>query len=181
MKRYLLAAALVLAAAPTFAQTTQTTTSTTSMVPATLDDQTFVEMKAQSDMFEVAMAEAALQKSAHGDVRRHAATIQTDHNKAMLDAAQSSPIKPMSSQLDARRQQMMSQLNAASGSDFDRLYTEMQIMAHQEAIQLHQAYVNQGQNAQLKQVASMHLPILQQHMAATLQLAPMTGATVPRS
>ena len=181
MKPYLLAAALALAVTPTFAQTTQSTTTTMSSSPAMLDDKTFVEMKAQADMFEIAMAEAALQKSTHGEVRRHASIIQADHNKAMLDAAQASPIKPMSTQLDARHQQMMAQLNAASGSDFDRLYTEMQIAAHQEAIQLHQNYANQGQNAALKQVASMHLPILQQHLALTLALAPMTGATVPKS
>ena len=186
MKLSLLGVAVMLAAAPAFAQTATTTTTTTAAgatSPATMPttDAGFVEAKAQADMFEIAMASAAIQKSTHAEVRRHAALIQTDHNKAMLDAAQASAIKPKSDQLDARRQQMMAQLNAASGSDFDRLYTEMQIAAHQEAIQLHQAYVNQGQNTQLKQVASQHLPILQQHLALTLQLAPMTGATVPRS
>jgi putative membrane protein len=182
MKPYVVAASLILAPLAACSQSGQTTTTPAALVAApALDDRNFVEMKAQADMFELAMAQAALQKSRHGEVRRHATAIQTDHNKAMLDTAQASPIKPASTQLDARRQQMMARLNAASGGDFDRLYTEMQIAAHQEAIQLHQNYVNQGQNAALKQVASMHLPILQQHLAFTMALAPMTGATVPRS
>jgi putative membrane protein len=66
--------------------------------------------------------------------------------------------------LDAQHQQMLAQLEAAQGKQFDILFAQLQVQAHQQAVQMFQAYAQNGDDAQLKQWAQQTVPALQDHL-----------------
>lgn len=70
----------------------------------------------------------------------------------------------MPQNLDAKHQQMLQQLQNASGAQFDQLYTQMQLQAHQQAVALFQNYAQNGSDPELKSFAQQTLPKLQQHL-----------------
>jgi putative membrane protein len=66
--------------------------------------------------------------------------------------------------LDARHQQMLAQLQAAQGQEFDRLYARTQVQVHREAVQMFETYAQGGENAELRQWAQQTAPVLQDHL-----------------
>jgi putative membrane protein len=85
-------------------------------------------------------------------------------------------------------QAMLDQLRAAgTGMNFDMLYQQQQITAHQQAIQLMQNYAASGDVPALQTVASGAIPVMQRHlqMAQALQVMappppPPPPVTAPR-
>jgi putative membrane protein len=59
---------------------------------------------------------------------------------------------------------MRDQLQAMSGSDFDRTYLHGQIVEHQKTVQLLEWEINSGQDAGIKRFASETLPTVLQHL-----------------
>lgn len=72
--------------------------------------------------------------------------------------------------LDARRSEMLNQLAAARGAQFDALYATMQVEAHQEALGLHQGYAQTGFDPGLRGFASQAVPVVQEHLAMAQRL-----------
>jgi predicted outer membrane protein len=72
--------------------------------------------------------------------------------------------------LDARHADMLNQLAAARGSQFDRLYAQMQVMAHQEAVGMYAAYAQAGPDPALRNFAAQVLPSLEEHFAMAQRL-----------
>lgn len=128
----------------------------------------YVTEAARSDMYEIQSSQLAASRSASARVKDFAATMIRDHTnstqlvKATVSQAGMSPPAPPS--LDTRRQGMLDQLTGASGADFDRLYLHQQLMAHQEALALHQGYAQNGDQSALRTVAGQIAPIVQQHL-----------------
>jgi putative membrane protein len=70
---------------------------------------------------------------------------------------------------------MLDQLRAAgSGPSFDMAFQQVQVSAHQQALQLHQNYAAQGDNPALRAVAGQIVPIFHMHLqqAQALTVAP---------
>lgn len=128
----------------------------------------FVPMAAQSNMLEIQMAKVALKKSQNKDVRQFANMMVKDHTKAGKDlkaAVQKSGSKmTVPAKLDAAHQQMLDQLQQASGSDFDTLYIDMNVQAHEQAVGLFQGYSQKGKTGPVKTFATKTLPTLKQHL-----------------
>jgi len=72
--------------------------------------------------------------------------------------------------MDQQHAQMLQQLRDAQGAEFDRLYLQQQVQAHQKAVDMFGNYVRRGNNAQLKQWATRTLPTLQDHLQQAQQL-----------
>lgn len=72
--------------------------------------------------------------------------------------------------VDPRYAAMMGQLAATSGRDFDSLYRQMQLTAHQEAIGLYTAYASQPDDPGLGAFAQQMLPSLRAHYARARRL-----------
>jgi putative membrane protein len=70
---------------------------------------------------------------------------------------------PPAPALDARKAEMVRQLQAVQGEARDRLYVEQQVMAHQEALTLHTSYSRNGDTPELKTAAGAAVPIVAQH------------------
>jgi predicted outer membrane protein len=72
--------------------------------------------------------------------------------------------------LDARKSEMLNQLAAAEGRQFDRLYGRMQLESHQEALGLFTSYSQSGDDPQMVAFAQSVLPHLRDHVAGARRL-----------
>lgn len=171
MTLFPLATALLLAAAPVFAQST----------PATPSPQTFAEQAASSNAFEVESSNLALQSVTVGETAESnqplidfARGIINDHEAAgerlQLAARQDGITIP--AQIDAQHTEKLDALKTAStGEAFPAAYLEAQIAAHQDAVALFTAFSTQGPQGALKTFATETLPVLQQHQRHAQELA----------
>lgn len=100
----------------------------------------FVTNLAVGNMYELQAAEVAQIKSSNADVKALAAMITRDHTSAgeklMAAAPTAAPDVMVPTALDQRRQGLIDNLNAASADDFDKVYLEQQVAAHNETLTL---------------------------------------------
>jgi putative membrane protein len=128
----------------------------------------YMQMAASSDLFEIQSSQLALQMSQNPAVRNVANLLIADHTRmsqTMMATAQSAGLNPPAPMLLPKHQAMLDQLrNAGSGYAFDQAFHDAQMMAHQEALQLHQNYAASGDNMALRTVASQAVPVIQMHI-----------------
>jgi len=128
----------------------------------------FVPAAAISDMYEIESSKLALEKSQSADVKKFAQQMITAHQgttaklKATLKSANVAVTPPAA--LDSRREGMIENLKAASATDFDKTYLDQQTNAHREAVTLFKSYADDGDNPQLKELATATAPVIQSHL-----------------
>jgi putative membrane protein len=136
--------------------------------------QEFVTKVAISDMMEIESAKLALSKEPDGDTKPFAERMVRDHEhtlmelKALVGSGKLTVALPTA--LDAEHQREIDELKAKSGKEFDRAYDPMQVEAHEQAVQLFDAYARNGDNPDLKAWAAKTLPHLQRHLAMAKKL-----------
>jgi putative membrane protein len=151
----------------------------------------FLAHAGSANQYEIEAAQLALQASANPGVRNLANMIVADHTalgQQVGAAAASAGLTPPPPMLLPPEQAMLDQLRAAgTGMNFDMLYQQQQITAHQQAIQLMQNYAASGDVPALQTVASGAIPVMQRHlqMAQALQVMappppPPPPMTAPR-
>ena len=151
----------------------------------------FLAHAGSANQYEIEAAQLALQASANPGVRNLANMIVADHTalgQQVAAAAASAGLTPPPPMLLPPEQAMLDQLRAAgTGMNFDMLYQQQQITAHQQAIQLMQNYAASGDVPALQTVASGAIPVMQRHlqMAQALQVMappppPPPPMTAPR-
>jgi len=126
----------------------------------------FVTNAAISDMYEIQAGQIAQQKGQSADVKAFGKTMVTDHT-ALSNAMKSLIIaagKSAPTGLDERRKGLIDNLNAAAPADFDKVYLDQQVAAHNEALTLMQGYADHGDDAGLKAGAAKALPKIQAHL-----------------
>ena len=172
MKRYVvLAAALTALATPATAQ--QAVVTAPAAAPMMLTPDTYRLTAMVSDSFEIEAARLALQRSGNPRVQSFANMMVRDHtmtSQALLGGVQMAAFGMMTPPLAARHAAMLNQLARASGAQFDRLYAQMQVMAHQEALALHGGYAQAGSDPALRTFAASVTPHIQQHLATARRL-----------
>src|SRR5687767_2626652 len=126
----------------------------------------FANAVAAADLYEVESARLAADKASNAEVKSLAQHIRTDHEKSTteLKGAAGTANVTVNAALDAEKQQMLSQLRAASGADFDRLFLEQQKTAHQKALALLQGYSSGGDNEALKAFATKTAAAVKGHL-----------------
>lgn len=67
-------------------------------------------------------------------------------------------------------------LKFRDGENFDQAYANNQVVAHKQTIELFRNYIQDGENAELKQFAEETLPKLEQHLQHAEELASKHGA-----
>lgn len=142
--------------------------SNTAMTQPSASDMEFANMAAKGGQAEIQMAQLALQKSQNKDVQKYANRMIKDHTKAGNDLDKIAAKKGMT--LDktptAEQTQMLTDLQAASGADFDRMYIQMGgSAAHQKMEGLFSSEANNGTDPDLKKFAAKTLPVVQKHLA----------------
>ncbi len=134
-------------------------------------------MAASGDQFEIQSSQLALQRSSNPALRQFAQMLITDHSNMsaqLMAAAQGAGLTPPTPALSAEHAAMLQQLQATPAASFDMAYRDAQIMAHQQALTLHQNYANGGDVPALRTAAGTAVPIIQGHlnMAQGMSLAP---------
>lgn len=141
---------------------------------AAVRDAAFVKSAAMSDMYEIQASQLAQTRATSADVKTFASQMITDHTKtsdqmkAMVSGKSGMQI-PTS--LDQQHATMLRNLRSASGANFDHLYVQQQVQAHNQAVTLFTNEAQDGRDADLKGFAGQTLPTLQQHLASAQQLS----------
>ena len=130
----------------------------------------FVNQAANSGMFEVQSSELALNKSQDARIREFAQHMVQDHTQASEKLKAAAQSMPVPTSLDQKHAAMLQQLQQASGTDFNRNYTQMQFTGHQEAVALFDSYAQNGDDPQLKQFAQQTAPTLHNHLQQITQI-----------
>lgn len=144
---------------------------------------TYVTMAASSDTYERESSQLVLQHAANPDVRNFAQMMINDHANtsaqvmaAAKDASIGKPGGP-----NAKHATMLKALRAMPHATMERGYVDQQVMAHEEALALHQGYAAQGDNPGLKAVAASAVPIIEGHLAEIRRIQTAMGGPVSGS
>jgi len=130
--------------------------------------QGFVTNAAISDMYEIAAAKLAQQKSKTPAIKAFAAKMIHDHGastaelKKILAGGGVDATAPTG--MDDRHTGMIDALNQAPPGGFDKAYMDQQVAAHTEAVAIFQGYSSGGDNETLKAFAAKVLPTIQNHL-----------------
>jgi putative membrane protein len=128
----------------------------------------YVPNAAMGDMYEIHAADIALERSNNDQIKELATMIKTDHTAASTKfkatAPAAAPDVTMPTALDERRQGLIDNLRSASAADFNRVYLDQQIAAHQEAITLHRGFGDNNEAPALAAHAREVLPKIEAHL-----------------
>jgi putative membrane protein len=134
----------------------------------------YVPNAAMGDMYEIEAASIALNRSANAQVKELATMIRTDHTAASnmfkAPAAADAPNVALPTELDERRQGLIDNLNSASDDDFDRVFLDQQIAAHNEALTLHRGFSDNADAPGLAGHARTVAPKIEAHLRMAEQI-----------
>lgn len=137
------------------------------------DPQDFVNQAAVGNLFEIQTSQLALTQASDATVKQVAQQMVTDHTNAdaqLKSAVTAQGNVTVPTALDQPHADMLAKLQAATGTDFDTLYSQMQTQAHIEAVGLFSGYASAGADGALKDFAAATLPTLQHHYEMVLTL-----------
>lgn len=128
----------------------------------------YVINAAMGDMYEIRAAEIALQRTSNPQVRALAQKIIDDHTAASeaLRAAvrRDQTDVDIPTGLDERRQGLLDNLRAATDANFDGVFIDQQVAAHQEALTLHRGFADNEDAPALAAHAGSVVPRLEAHL-----------------
>ncbi len=134
---------------------------------------TFVEMATISDNFEITSSNLLLERSQHPQIRAFAQQMVQAHTQSSADLkAIPEAATRLSTALDERHGDMLEVLRRAEDVDrLNRLYVQMQVEAHEQAVELYETYARSGGGPSLKAFAAKYAPEIRRHleMARALQ------------
>jgi putative membrane protein len=134
--------------------------------PTTNADKDFIAKVAYADNAQVDEGNIAFTKTTLRGIKDFAATMVTDHNKSkgeLASLAKTLGLKALPDMPDDAHQEMIVTLNYISGHPFDSTYMKLQVVDHQNMIDLFQEELDNGSDLRVKEFASTHLPIIQMH------------------
>lgn len=142
----------------------------------------YLQMASSGDMFEIQSSQHALQVTQDPHLRSMAQMIIDDHTRLSAElkaAAAAARVPPPPPALAPHHAQMLDQLRSTSSANFDAVYRQQQITAHQEALSLHRTYAASGDMPALRQAASRAVPVIEKHLQHVQQHSPMAPGTMP--
>ena len=128
------------------------------------------------DIFEITSSMVALQKSQNPQVQAFASMLIDHHTRltnGALATATAAGVMAPPPELSPAQKDMISQLLAAGPADFDRAFLTQQVLAHQQALAMNQAYAGGGDVPAIRQAAQGALPTVQSHLAQAQQMMGM--------
>lgn len=139
----------------------------------------FIEKAQQGDEFERKEGRLADHRAHDPRVRAFAREMVIDHTRTthdLRDAVKRSGIAPPEPpQLANDQAQMLTSLKAANAAQFDRMYIEQQIQAHNAAAGLIEGYVEGGQPGPIRDAAAKAAPLVRRHLAMATALMAKLG------
>ena len=139
----------------------------------------YVRQSALTDLFAIDASRLALQRSQSPKVRDFARQTLGDHSRsaARLKRAVSAHVGlSLPTRLDPGRRDELARLTAATDEAFDVAYLRGELQGGRDALDLHRAYAQSGDDPALRRVARQAAPIVQRHLA-TLELLAQEALT----
>lgn len=147
---------------------------TTSVSALAVTTEEFVNKATISDIFEVRSGKLAADKAKNEDVKDFGEQMVEDHSETtdeLMELIQDENIDVQPpTELDEKHQANLDKLKNLSGAKFDQTYIPMQVLAHENAVNLFQDYSESGDNDPLKEWASDTLPTLKDHLEEAREL-----------
>jgi putative membrane protein len=128
----------------------------------------YIDAAASGDLFEIESSRLALGMSRNPEIRSFAQMLIDDHGRMsneLMATAHRAGLNPPPPQMLPRHLDMLARLRSVGPNEFDRAYKTEQIAAHQEALNLHRTYADNGDVPPLRDVAARAVPIIQAHLA----------------
>lgn len=135
------------------------------VVTRTMSANDFVREAASAGMFEVQSAQLLLDRNVGGDEETFAREMLNEHNRAneeLRRIAENNRI-PVPPDMMAKHRQMLDRLRDANDAQLTQRYHQMQVQAHEDAVNLFQRASNQLDNPDLRDYAARTLPTLREH------------------
>jgi putative membrane protein len=145
-----------------------------SAVQTKISTQDYVNKAITGDLFEVEASKLAQEKAQGAPVKEFAKQMIDDHSEAtekIKGALPKSEGIKFPPGLDSKHQEMLKQLQAAKGVEFDKLYLDMQIAAHEDGWKLHKAYGDSGDVPALKAAANELAKVVEAHLTRVREIA----------
>lgn len=132
----------------------------------------FVAGLATGNMYEIEAGKIAEAKAKDPAVKAFARMMVADHTGLGKEAepALKASGKDVPIELDERRKGLIDNLNAATTANFDKVYIDQQVAAHDETLTLVKGYADGGDNADLKAIATKAAPKVQAHLNKAKEL-----------
>lgn len=149
--------------APTSAEPEEKGKSRTAV--ASRQDRKFVEDAAIAGMAEIQLGQIATQRAQHPAVRDYGNQMVNDHttaNRRLMTIAATLGITPPE-ELDFRHRRMVKKLGKAEGREFDEDYIEGEVKDHKKMVEIMEEQISDGENPDLKQLATDMLPRIREH------------------
>lgn len=132
---------------------------------ASRQDRKFVEDAAIAGMAEIQLGQIATQRAQHPAVRDYGNQMVNDHttaNRRLMTIAATLGITPPE-ELDFRHRRMVKKLGKAEGREFDEDYIEGEVKDHKKMVEIMEEQISDGENPDLKQLATDMLPRIREH------------------
>jgi len=127
----------------------------------------FVTNLAIGNMYEIEAARIASTRSNNADVKALAAMIEKDHTaageKLKSTVSTAAPDVTVPTMLDERRKGMIDNLNAATPGDFNKVYLDQQVAAHNETLTLLNGFSDNSDAPALAGLARELIPTITTH------------------
>ena len=121
-----------------------------------------------SDMYEVQAGKLAAEKGQSDAVKQFGQQMVDAHTKTTEELTGIVKTKNIKvdppTNLDAKHQKLIDDLNSATADNFDKAYAKQQVDGHQEAVALFKKYAARGDNPDVKQFAEKTLLTIQHHL-----------------
>lgn len=127
----------------------------------------YLGMAGSSDQFEIQSGQLAQQMSQNPAIRQMGQMLVADHTNStqqLMAAAQSAGIAAPPPAMRPEHAAMLQQIQSAPPGQFDMIFRDVQIKAHQQALQLHQNYAASGDVPALRATAGAIVPVVQNHL-----------------
>jgi putative membrane protein len=136
--------------------------------PAVSEGQSFANVAAASDSFEIEASKLAATKAGSAKVKAFADQMVKAHTdstaKLKAAAAAASPAITPDPALSAAQQAKLDDLSTKSGEAFDRAYAQAQVDAHQATLDALKGYSAGGTVPSLKDLATQLTPVVTAHL-----------------
>jgi putative membrane protein len=147
--------------------------------PASVQDITWVQGNAQTDLAEIALGKMAEQRALRPATKTLARTIMSDHEKALAQlrtvAAETSITLPTAP--SATQQAQAARLMTVSAGQFDAMFESALIQGHELSISQTRSEIASGASSTVKNFASAYLPTAEHHLMLTeAAYAALTGS-----
>jgi putative membrane protein len=139
-------------------------------------DSAFIQEVVNDNLLEVRLAQAAERKAENSAVKEFGRRMISDHTNLQdqwtgLAARSGMKIEP---RLDPVDVQEANRIQATSGKEFDRAYMRLMILGHENTVSSFERQSRSAQSAEVRQLATSGLPLLQEHS----RLAKQVGSRV---